>query len=800
MRLIDRYICREIISHAALGLAVFTFVLFIPQLVRLMELMVRHSADAPSVALLFACTLPGVLTFTLPMSVLVGVLIGLGRMSADSEVIALHALGINQRRLLLPVGALALGTALLTGAMTFWLVPASLRTFRALEERLRSSQASFEIQPRVFDERFPKLVLYVQDVEAAATRWRGIFLAETGAENGSRVTLAEEAIVIADREPGKIQLHLQSGSTHEYNLREPDRYSVTTFGQSDIPITAGEFARAGAVRLTPPERPLGQLITAAGPEWRELRVELHRRLAFPMASLAFALLAVPVGARPRRGGRAAGLILTLLLICGYYLLFITGAGMARQGLVSPGLGIWSANLIAALLGIFLLPRMEQVGAEGVFTRWSEAIAGWRHRLVLSREAANALALSREAANVHSAAAEIPTPSPDGPVRKTPASASPPAKGGAAHRSGDGWPLLMDLYILRRFFTFFFMMLAGFLILFHSFTFFELLNDIARNRIPFLVVFDYFRYLTPLLIYQLLPLAVLVAVIVTMSVLAKNNELVAFKANGVSLYRLAVPLLGAGLVLASAMLLLDDTYLPYTNKRQDALRNQIKGRPTQTFFQPRRQWIFGEGTRLYNYELFDPENRLFGGLNVFELDPETFQMRRRVYAARATWNDALKTWNLEDGWARDFEGSNIKQFVPFRQTQLSELTEPPAYFFREVRPYHQMNLRELGQYIGDLQQAGFDVARISVQWHKKLAYPLMAPIIVLLGIPFAAVFRARSTMGGVALSVAIGIGYWAVSALFEAMGSVGQLPPFLAAWSPDTIFAFLGIYFFLKMPT
>src|SRR3970040_1073772 len=122
MRLIDRYICREIISHAALGLAVFTFVLFIPQLVRLMELVVRHSADAPSVALLFLCTLPGVLTFTLPMSVL--------------------------------VGALALGATLLTAAMTFWLTPASLRTFRSLEQRLRSSQASFEIQPRVFDERF----------------------------------------------------------------------------------------------------------------------------------------------------------------------------------------------------------------------------------------------------------------------------------------------------------------------------------------------------------------------------------------------------------------------------------------------------------------------------------------------------------------------------------------------------------------------------------------------------------------------------------------------------------------------
>src|SRR3970282_258410 len=116
---------------------------------------------------------------------------------------------------------------------------------------------------------------------------------------------------------------------------------------------------------------------------------------------------------------------------------------------------------------------------------------------------------------------------------------------------------------------------------------------------------------------------------------------------------------------------------------DALRNQIKGRPAQTFFQPRRQWIFGQGMRLYNYGLFDPESRLFGALNVFELNPETFQMRRRVYAARAIWNDTAKTWNLEAGWVRDFDGASIKQFVPFRQIQLPELTEPPAYFFREV---------------------------------------------------------------------------------------------------------------------
>jgi len=785
MRLIDRYICREIFSHALLGLAVFTFVLFVPQLVRLMELIVRHAADAPSVAVLFACTLPGVLTFTIPMSVLVGVLLGLGRMSSDSEVIALHALGIGQRRLLLPVGVLALGTALITAAMTFWLGPAALRTFRSLEESLRSTQASFEIQPRVFDERFPKLVLYVQDVAAAATRWRGIFLAETGTPNGSRLTLSEEAIVVADREQGKLQLHLRNGSTHEYSSSEPDRYSVSTFGQSDIPVTVGDLARRRVLRLTPAERSLRDLLAAEGPDWRNLRVELHRRLAFPAACLVFALLAVPAGARPRRGGRAAGVVLTLLLICGYYLLFVTGAGLARQGAVSPFLGIWGANLIAALLGTFLLPRMEQVGAEGLLTRWAETLSRWRH--------------TRQPANAPAAASPAPAAPLAGPAWKSSGATPPPARRALAPSAG-GWPLLIDLYLLRKFFLFFFQTLVGFLLLFHSFTFFELLNDIARHQVPFLHVFDYFRHLTPFLAYLLVPLAVLVATIVTISVLAKSNELTAFKASGISLYRLAVPLLAAALFMAAGMVLLDDTYLPYSNKKQDALRNQIKGRPAQTFFQPRRQWIFGEGSRLYNYEIYDPDARLFAGLSVLELDPQTFQMRRRVFAARARWDDARSTWNLESGWVRDFDGATITRFVPFQRYNLAELTEPPAYFHREVKPYHQMDWRELHRYIRELQQAGFDVSRLSVQWHRKFAYPLMAPIIVLLGIPFVAVFRARGTLAGLALAVAIGLAYWLVSGLFEAMGNVGQLPPALAAWAPDTIFAFLGVYFFLKMPT
>src|SRR4029077_799035 len=111
--------------------------------------------------------------------------------------------------------------------MTLWLGPVALRTFRAREADLIASQVSFQLQPRVFDERFPRLVLYINDVSASGTQWHGVFLAEAGGENGSRVTLAENAIVIAEAAQGKLELHLQGGSTHEFPRGEPDRYSVT---------------------------------------------------------------------------------------------------------------------------------------------------------------------------------------------------------------------------------------------------------------------------------------------------------------------------------------------------------------------------------------------------------------------------------------------------------------------------------------------------------------------------------------------------------------------------------------------
>jgi len=780
MRILDRYVCREVVSHALLGLAVFTFVFFVPQLVQLMGLIVQHATTAPETALLFLSSFPPVLVFTLPMSMLVGVLIGLGRLSADSEIVALNASGVSLRRLLVPIGAIALTATIFAFAITLWLGPRSLRTLRSLEIHLLASQASFAVQPRVFDERFPRVVLYVQDVGASGTRWRGVFLADSSSSAGSKVTFAKDAIVAADPQQDKLTLHFDDLSTHEFNPKEPEHYNLSTSAVQSMdlslenPVSASENPR----KLSDKERSVCELLAIRGPGWLDARIELQQRFAFPTACLLFALLGVPVGVRPRRGGRAAGFILTVLLICLYYLLFVTGVHFAQQGFVTPALGVWTANIATLLVGLIMLRRIEQIRPEA---RWLEHV-----RSVLFRNIGGKVRST--------AASSTAPPLPNG--------RAPLNLGGARpeNYTTRAFPLIFDLYLLRTFFYWLVLMLVGFMALFDAFTLFDLLGDISRNHIPVLMVANYFLHLLPMMVYQLLPLAALVATLVTFGIMAKNNEVTAFKACGVSLFRLALPLILAGILLAGAMFLLDDTFLPYANQRQDAIHDQIKGRPAQTYVQPAHQWIFGENDKIYNYQLFDPDRNLFGGLNVFELDPATFQVRRRVYATRASWEPALDTWVLEAGWVRDFNGSAITRYAPFRVASLQEISEPPSYFKREVFQYYQMNWWELRNYIHGLQKAGFDTSRLSVEWHKKFAFPLMTAIILFLAIPFGFLVDTRGAMGGLALAVGIGIVYWATAALFEAMGAVGQLPPFVAAWAPDAIFAFVGLYFFLKMRT
>ncbi len=749
--------------------------------------------------MLFLCTLPGLLIFTLPMGVLVGVLIGLGRLSADSELIAISALGIGVRRVLIPVGVFAGLTAAMGLGITLWLGPMAQRTLQRLEDEMAASQANFEVQPRVFsvfNERGSKLVLYVENISATGTNWNGVFLAGTSSDKSTELTLADNALVVADPAQGKIDLHLHNGSEHKYLPTDPEHYDVITFDESDVPFEVSDTSKEATTAVTIQERPLHELMKMTGPGERDAQVEIQRRFAFPVACIVFALLAVPLAARPHRGGRAMGFIISLVLVCGYYLLFVIGAGLAREGKLPAIVGIWAANILIAIAGLALLPGMERIRGASWISKIADDVAAffkkWQERKHRNQGPGRLEPVPRGNRA-------------DGPGEKSEAATRRvvqlrpvrPTVTRTAHRST--FPQMIDAYVLRNFVFYFVLVMTVFTFLFEIFTFFELLDDIAKHHSPFVVVANYFLYLIPFLIYKIAPFGVLIGAMITIGVMSKNNEVVAIKASGVSLYRLAWPVIGASALLGLGLLALENTYLPYFNQRQNALRSEIKGKPAQTYL-PTRSWIKGTNEKVYNYQLFDPDKNLFGGLNVFELDPKTFQIKRRVFASRAQWSPEQNVWVLEGGWVRDFAGDHITNFTPFKVYSLSELNEPPNYFNREVRQSDQMNWHELDNYISELHEAGFDTAKLTVQWHEKFAFPMIAPIITLLAIPFAFLVGTRGAVGGIAIGLGIAIIYWAAAALSEALGGVGQLPAVLAAWSPNTVFAFLGAYFFLKIRT
>ena len=200
MRILTRYILKEVASHALLGIALFTFIIFMRDLGRLLELIVRNSAPLPSVAEIFLYTLPTTFTITLPMGVLVGILVGLSRLAADSEVTAIRASGMGVGMFVRAISIFAIGALMLGLFNSIVVAPKSAIALDHLQDRLKSSQASFEVQPRVFYEDFKNIVLYVQDAIPSNGKalWRGIFLADVSDPASPKVTLAERGALLSD--------------------------------------------------------------------------------------------------------------------------------------------------------------------------------------------------------------------------------------------------------------------------------------------------------------------------------------------------------------------------------------------------------------------------------------------------------------------------------------------------------------------------------------------------------------------------------------------------------------------------
>src|ERR1700722_20658096 len=199
MRILTRYILSEVISHAVIGIAVFTFVIFTRDLGHILDLVVRNSAPLPSVLEIFIFTLPIAFTYTIPMGVLVGILIGLSRLAADREITAVRASGLGVWTFLRVIFIFVVVAWLLALGNSVYLAPRSLAALGQIGDRLKTSQASFEVQPRVFYEGFPKIILYVQDIKAKSggALWKGVFLADLTDPSAPRISLARDGLLVS---------------------------------------------------------------------------------------------------------------------------------------------------------------------------------------------------------------------------------------------------------------------------------------------------------------------------------------------------------------------------------------------------------------------------------------------------------------------------------------------------------------------------------------------------------------------------------------------------------------------------
>ena len=729
---------------------------------------------------LLALTIPQAFPFTVPIGVLTGILVAVGRLSSDNEVLAMTACGVRGRALARPVALAALIGFLACAVTTLWLTPWSLREQVRIAESFRIQLAGSEVKPRVFIEDFPEQVIWVQDVlPGEGVHWRGIFMADmrspatrgsisgfNAAVDGPRITLSSEAFVQPRPEQNRIQIRFPLTTTYEQSS-DPARYLAFRSESADQVLQARPRRFDPSAKRYDSLNTLALLREAKQGDDPQAGVLLHGRFALPFACLILPLAGLPLVVSARHTGRSAGVVLAMLLCFAYWMISLAGTALAEQSVVPPEIAAWSANGAFAILGALLLRRIDvpvQGQRQSSPTRWLAWSVKKFRRLKKS----------------------LPTGSSgqNGSLIRGPINLLVP---------------VVDRYVLRKFLFYLAVFLVAFIAIWYVFSFFELLNDmLARDRVGRFV--PYLYYLTPFLIYNTAPLAVMFATLVCFGLLARQHELTAFRACGVSLYRLALPVLVVSAGLSGGLFALEESYLPEANRRQDALRDEIKGRPPRTYLRPDRQWTFGLRDRIFYHRAFDSSAKVFSGISVYDLRREPFELRRHIHAQRSRWDASNDTWVFENGWVREFDGIETTTFETFQERAFPSIFEPPDYFLKRDRNDQQMNLAQLQAYIVDLTQSGFDTIRLQVRMHKKLAFPIFAFSMALLAIPFAMQMGARGTMWPVCFGLGVIVTYYASNALAEQLGRTGQLQPPVAAWAPCLLFAISGTYLMLRVRT
>src|SRR5258706_251367 len=399
MKILTRYILKEIFGPTLVGLLFYTSIILMKQLFDLAGMIIRQSLPLGTVMHLLSLSMPHIVVLTIPMSLLFGILIAVGRLSADSEIIAMRALGISTRTIYLPVFLFSFAIFLLNlYLMNTWL-PRANAEFTRMRLELATSGAQKEIRPRVFYDDFENVIVYVNDIDPRSGEWHGVFVADTrtediatrygsmpakfveaatqehpnaaggaiGQRSGQKVSVAQRGAIVAVSPQQQLWLNLYNAATHVWDPRRPDRYDVNSNALQRIFLGDKYVTDPNRLAHSLREMDLPQLWTQqkllARTTDRETYnlawVEIHKKFSIPFACITFGVLGLPLGITNRRGGKSSGFSLSIAIILFYYVTINNGEALAAAGKIPPFIGMWAANIILLSLGIYLLIRANR---------------------------------------------------------------------------------------------------------------------------------------------------------------------------------------------------------------------------------------------------------------------------------------------------------------------------------------------------------------------------------------------------------------------------------------------------------
>jgi LPS export ABC transporter permease LptG/LPS export ABC transporter permease LptF len=802
LRTIDRYVIREVIPPFLLSLVIFTFILVIPPIMRNLESLLAKGVAWQTAVQIILTLVPQGLGITIPMALLTGLLIGLGRLSADREAVALLACGVSPYRLLRPILLLA---ALCTGATAYVIIeaiPDANQKFRDITFDVIMKRVAEDIRPRVFFEDFPGWVLYARQEAPPGSpwAWEDVLVADTRTPGSTKLILARHGRLNLDRDARHVSLALEDGT--QYVTGKPGETTTisfagrstfnldadTVFPRFELPRTVTEFTIpqlqeqiAERRRATLEAAPDGPVLSPHN----EI-IYLHQKFSIPFACMVFGIIGLALGLSVARDGKLAGFVVGTLIIFAYYIVMYLAEGAVKgfytthEAVAGPmyfaHLARWLPNIVLGVFGIAALVWRARYAERGLPVRVPAFIPALTSRWRRGQ-------------------------APDGADAARPDGTAPRGRRKTVvvirlpRLRLPGAPGILDKYIASLYLRVVGLSFLALLGLFYIATFIDRAEKLFKGQATLGMMMQLLVYQTPQYIYYVIPIAALLSVLVTFGLLARTSELTVMKACGISLYRIAAPVIALS-ILGSALLFgLEQEILATANRRAEVLDNTIRGRPTTTFNPLHRRWIIGRDGSIYHYHYFDIQRNALNGLSVFRLAEGDWRLETQTFAGEAV--HAAEGWVGLRGWTQQLD-TKPPQWTTFDRQVLA--LEAPDYFQTEQPAAEMMTVRELREDIAHLEASGFNAIPAQVELHRKLAFPFVTLALTLLAIPFGVTTGRKGALYGIGLGIGLALSYWILFLVFVAIGRAGLLPPALAAWTTNIIVIGTAAYLLLRART